>query len=85
LDRKKQLGGQPEDNAVTGIIGRLKAGRQWLKNRNLSKAGSDVFDVTWGSSDQIKLEPPKIVSRNPTKRQVPQGLVFCIDWFSSFR
>ena len=28
-------------------------------NRNLSQAGSDGFNVTWGNSDQIKLEPPK--------------------------
>jgi hypothetical protein len=55
------------------------------RDRNLSQARSESCNEIWGSSDQIKLEPPKIVSRNPTRRQIPQGLVFCIYCFSSFR
>ena len=31
------------------------------KGGNLSQARSDVFNLAWGSSDLIKLEPPKIV------------------------
>ena len=74
VHQQKQRQPALPDELLTAERAVLSVGANW----NLSQAGSDVFNVTWGSSDQIKLEPPKIVSRNPTRRQVPQGLIFCI-------